>query len=763
VAEGHEGNPYVGPRPFDRQDVGLFFGRDREMREVVSLVVADRLLLLYSASGAGKTSLLNAGVIPLLEDEEQFDVLPPARVRDLGVGNGSTAGSANIYAHGVVSQWARELGDESREDGDVTLAQFLAGRERARDQDGLEKPRALVFDQFEELFTVAPEHWKQREPFLAQVAEALADDPLLRVVIAMREDYVAQLESLARILPGTLRNRFRLDRLGRESALRAVTAPLATTDRVWAPGVPEALVDDLLIFHVDTGADEPLRIAGEFVEPVQLQVACHSLWLQLPAGVREITRDHLVRFGDVDEVLGRYYDGAVRAAATAARKREARVRRVVEDAFITSVGTRGTVYRAARSTGDVPNAAVDELESRHVVRAEIRAGARWYELTHDRLIEPIQAANRSYRDARRRRRVLWGVAVLAAAVAAALFVLWNARSERIEAERRAAALALAVPNFKPLLLGHEDVVLRAVFSPGGERILTVSYDGTARLWRADRTRSLAVLNRTGGTSGTELMWAAFNGDGTRVGIAGDNGLAEVWDVATRRRVVSLRGHTARVGTIAFDPAGRVLTASDDGTVRLWRPTGGLIRVLRPGDAMPWTARFDAAGKRIVTGGTDGVVRLWDADSGRSLGELPKRAGDVQMAVFSPDGNRIAAAYGLDNPELPAVAVIWDVADQDVETPRPIVLSGHGGSVYTIAFDPAGERVVTSSEDGTALVWDVDDGRIRSILRGHHEAVADASFSPDGKLVATAGADGTVRLWNWASAEHAPRRPGSVEK
>src|SRR5438046_5598196 len=73
-------NPYIGPRPFERADLPRFFGRDREMRQLLSLVVAHRVVLLYASSGAGKTSLLNAGLLPLLEEEEGFEAFAPARV-----------------------------------------------------------------------------------------------------------------------------------------------------------------------------------------------------------------------------------------------------------------------------------------------------------------------------------------------------------------------------------------------------------------------------------------------------------------------------------------------------------------------------------------------------------------------------------------------------------------------------------------------------------------------------------------------------------
>src|SRR3712207_5001076 len=106
IADGaHPANPYIGPRPFERGEERLFVGRGSEVRELLLLVVAHRVVLLYAASGAGKTSLLNAALAPLLEREESFEVLPVARLRPL-VRDGALAGSqGNIYTAGVVSNW----------------------------------------------------------------------------------------------------------------------------------------------------------------------------------------------------------------------------------------------------------------------------------------------------------------------------------------------------------------------------------------------------------------------------------------------------------------------------------------------------------------------------------------------------------------------------------------------------------------------------------------------------------------------------------
>ena len=98
-------NPYLGPRPYERADRPLFFGREREVRELLSLVVARRVVLLYASSGAGKTSLLNAGLLPLLEEEEGFQVFPPARV----AGSELPVTVANPFVHNVVENWRASL------------------------------------------------------------------------------------------------------------------------------------------------------------------------------------------------------------------------------------------------------------------------------------------------------------------------------------------------------------------------------------------------------------------------------------------------------------------------------------------------------------------------------------------------------------------------------------------------------------------------------------------------------------------------------
>ena len=267
-----------------------------------------------------------------------------------------------------------------------------------QDEDGMPLPRAVIFDQFEEIFSLYQDRWKDREGFFEQVSDALEADPLLRVVFVMREDFIAQLDPYEDPLPERMWTRFHMERLRREDALLAIKEPVRKAGRSFAEGVAEKLVDDLLTIQVETMPGKTAEVPGEFIEAVQLQVVCQNLWKELPPDEKQITFQHLKTYGNVEQVLYKFYEEAIRAAAEKAGIDEEGLRRLCGEVLITETGTRGMVYRAQESTGGVPNAAIDVLENMHLIRAEWRAGARWYELTHDRFIDPILSSNKVFND-----------------------------------------------------------------------------------------------------------------------------------------------------------------------------------------------------------------------------------------------------------------------------------------------------------------------------------------------------------------------------
>jgi tetratricopeptide (TPR) repeat protein len=409
--------PFVGPRPFKREDASLFFGRTDEADELLSLVIAEREVLLYAQSGAGKTSLLNAGLRPLLE-KEGFDVLPVARVRYQSSKEIETEQIANVYVFNVVTGWSA-LAHNVMQLNAVNLPDFLDELPPQLDKEGLPRPRLLIFDQFEELFTFYPERASDRRGFFEQVRDALGRNRLLRVIFAMREEYIAELTPYASILPEKLRTRFRLERLREAAALQAVTEPLTRSRFSFALGVSEKLVGDLL--QVNLG-DKAHPVRGEYVEPVQLQVVCDTLCRRLPSNTSVITLDHLQKFGNVNEALANFYKQCLKETTRTTRVWGVRLRNWFEKTLITPEGVRDAVRQGQTETGGLSNRAVRKLEELHLIRGEERPGrGRWYELTHDRFISPIQEVNRN---ARRRIRRLESLAATAALVVLVVACVW---------------------------------------------------------------------------------------------------------------------------------------------------------------------------------------------------------------------------------------------------------------------------------------------------------------------------------------------------
>ena len=394
-------NPFVGPRAFTESEAELYFGRDREAEDLLSLVISSRMVLFHAQSGAGKSSLLNTRLVPGLRNEG-FEVLPIGRVggeapTDVEVGNIFIFNLLATLDGGASSLQAL---------AQMPLSEYLQGRETGippsrqeasyDDEDVDEIARVLVIDQFEEILTSHLENWQARDEFFKQLKRAYVEDPLLWVVLVMREDFVAALDPYLRLLPDRLRSRFYMQRLRADNALKAVKYPAETMACPFAQGVAEALVRNLRQLHV-RGRPEPIQ--GEFVEPVHLQVVCFQLWQnllergELPA---EITHEDLDSLGDVDSALAQFYEAAVRLAIEKVGGSELKVHQWFQTKLITEAGTRGTVYRGEDQTSGLDNDIVDILARQFLIKPDKRAGGTWYELSHDRFIQPIQKAYHSW-------------------------------------------------------------------------------------------------------------------------------------------------------------------------------------------------------------------------------------------------------------------------------------------------------------------------------------------------------------------------------
>ncbi len=393
--------PFPGARPFERREGPIFFGRDGEANELSCLVVAHSAILLYSPSGAGKTSLIKAKLIPMLEDREKCTVLNVARLQGAPI-DPQSGPVRNPFAFHTLKSWdagQEKAGAAPADDewlASHTLSEYLEGFFKAKRRKSRE-PCVAIFDQFEEIFTSDPDGTASRRRFFEQVREASEKFPMLRILFAIRQDYLAELDPYLGLLPERLRTRYRLERMRREPALLAIKNPLEKAGLAIDDEVADALVDNLLAVHRSPGWEPSDSPEDQFVELVQLQVVCRELWESLAENEKTITADHLERVGDVDSALTRFYVGCVRDAADRSQIKEGVVRRWVEEELITSAGTRAVVFWDPKGDGPLPKDVVDLLDERHLIREERRGRDTWYELAHDRWVDLIRASNRQWR------------------------------------------------------------------------------------------------------------------------------------------------------------------------------------------------------------------------------------------------------------------------------------------------------------------------------------------------------------------------------
>ncbi len=402
-------NPWLGLVSFTEETRAFFFGRDPEVAELARRVQRKLLTVLFGKSGLGKTSILRAGLVPQLREHHYCPVYvriayerdtpePAEQIKD-AIRRAATAS-------GEWTQVGVSTAGES-------LWEFLHHRDDVlRDAAGTKLIPLLIFDQFEELFTLA-----QNDEFgrarAARFIEELADlaenrppkalearleqDDLAaedfdfarsdyRVLIALREDYLAPLESLKGLMPSLSQNRLRLAPMGSAQALEAVLRP---GQQLVSPEVAAAIV------RFVAGASE---LANAEVEPALLSLICRELNdARVTQGREEISLDLLA--GSHESILGNFYERSL-------ADQPVTVRRIIEDELLTDSGFREnvaeeTLVKRFEAAGAAPGA-LATLVNRRLLRIEERLDVRRVELTHDVICGVVKASRdqRHEREAR---------------------------------------------------------------------------------------------------------------------------------------------------------------------------------------------------------------------------------------------------------------------------------------------------------------------------------------------------------------------------
>lgn len=421
--------PFPGTRPFSEADAGRFFGRAAAAHLLLANWLDNRLVVVCGPSGAGKTSLLRAGLLPNCSSLDA-DVLAVGRVRRPAAesdGDGVLAASAlatpeagepwtrrrqdiNPFAAELLRTWSGPGGDAPlpRELRDALYGHPPAGpapgrpghpghpgqSDHARPAVGSNHRLVLAaVDQFEELFAPAPPPMDAlREQFLALLGAAVAALPNLRLLLVVRQSGLASLEPHLPVLAaGREAAQVVIAPLDRDAAALALAEPARLAGSPLSPESVDACLDDLTTSRVMDAAGTPATLASDRVQPLHLQLVASALWRER-TGRSAVALGRAPAWTATNAPLSAYLTQVVAREARRHDLDAGEVRHWLAHTFITERGRRAGVDEGLAMTAGMPTELLDALVERYVLVGEWRAGARRFELFDDRLIPVLQAA-----------------------------------------------------------------------------------------------------------------------------------------------------------------------------------------------------------------------------------------------------------------------------------------------------------------------------------------------------------------------------------
>ena len=789
------GSPYRGLSVFEEQDAGLFFGRDAAAAEVLErmsrLLAGMGLMVVSGVSGAGKSSLLRAGVLPRLRADGLAAapgaawwprvVLTPTRAPldelalRVAVLAGADAAAVRRGLEGAPAWFA------------LTARQAVLARPRgpAGDSDGRSADQdrqlgqgrlLLVVDQFEELFTQCAEEGQRRAFITALHAAATAGHgpdqaPAALVVLGVRADFEARCADYPQ-LADAVQDRYLVTAMTERQLRMAITEPAKK-----AGSKVEDDLADLLLAEVRTGQPGAF---GAGALPL-LSHALDQAWRSRAGD--SLTLADYDRTGGIDGAIAasaqRAYDHLTAAQQAAARQVFLRLTATSAD----GIDTAGRATRADLTEGKSPAEAQDVEQVLEAFAAErlLTLAAGTVELSHEVLLTAWPLLRDTWLADTHADRIV------------------RTRLHHTAAEWAHHAHDPSYLYSGSLLQAATDIAARAGAEPGRHPPLShaerdfLSASDHAHRHRARRRQGLIALLTAlvlGFAAATALAIHASQqvAQQRNIAISGllisqsqqlrnaSPGLSRLLSVAAwrinpssaaryamlaaaaagRPRMAVLTSHGGAVNSVAFSHDGTTLaTGNADGTVRLWdAATHRQITTLTgPAGAVDSLA-FSHDGTTLATGNADGTVRLWDAATRRQITTLTRSLGQVTSLGSSRYGT-ILAVGGADG-----TVQLWDAATR---RPIPGPPTSHDGSVFGVAFNLDGTILATGYADGTVSLWDLANtsctaGPVISDPRSdpRRARATSVALSPNGATLAAGNADGTIRLWDTATGRQIGR-------
>jgi len=800
--------PYRGLAPYRQRDAGWFFGRERSTDALVAQLRAAEemggMVMLVGASGAGKSSLLNAGLVPALQngalgDEnrqatEVLQLVPggdplaeltrripglahvvPATGEPGEEAAGEAAGEpAGEPAEEAAGEAAGEPAEEparepaASEPGTPQFAHAVREAITAWAQRETSSPArpVVIVDQFEEAFTLSSDEANTRT-FIQLLHAACSpggpdDVAPVRVVLGIRADFYEQCLRYPELADALQHRHMVLGPLTTTELREAVTGPAKAVGLELEPGLAELIVREV-------SADGPRGAHDAGVLPL-LSHALLATWQRRKAGRLTLAGYRAAGGiqGAVAATAERAWSDLDPAARTAARLLLLRLVRLGEDTQATR--RRGTRRQLAEESTD-PNKTEESLEA--LVRARlVTLDAETVEITHEALLhawprlrdwidedrndhllrQQLEEDGRAWEGSNRDTSLLYRGSRLEQAHSWAKSA-GNTFLTRSAVEFLAAAVRLRRRTVWISRGAVSALVVLAVLAAGSAVIAWQQRDD------AQFEQVLAEADRVQYTDPSLSAQLDLVAHHLRPDDEGTNN--RLISIVNAPLATPLLGHTGAVYLTTFSPNGRILaTASYDRTVRLW-DVSDPTRPKQLGEPLTghrsWvsSAVFSPDGETLASASDDGTIRLWDVRDPSHPhpldAPLTGHDGTIYLVAFSPDGHTLASVS-----EDRAVR-LWDV--RDPRRPRALgALTGHTAAVRSVAFSPDGRTLAAGGDDNTIRLWNMADPRhpapIDAVLTGHTGTVHSVAFSPDGRTLASGSADDTIRLWNVADPRHA---------